>query len=54
MTMPDPDGPAQPTALSDPENMGWKLVKETEPLSDTAAYWLMRGMVPPAEVQLEE
>lgn len=53
MTDPAPP-PAQQTALSDPENVGWVEVKEMEPLSETAAYWRMRGMIPPAEVTLEE
>lgn len=53
MTTPPLPGP-QLSALSDPDNVGWKLVPETEQLSEEAAYWRLRGMIPPAEVELEE
>lgn len=56
MTTP-PTGPAAAggkTALTDEDNVGWKLVEETEPLSEEDAYWRLRGMIPPARVVLEE
>lgn len=45
--------PAPLSALSDPENVGW-VKEDQEPLSVEDAYWRMRGMVPPARVELEE
>jgi len=52
VTTPPPSQPAALTPLSDPDNIGW--VQEKEPLSDTAAYWRARGMVPPYEGDLEQ
>lgn len=56
MSAPPPGPPAAggTTPLSDPENVGWVEVLETEPLSETDAYWRLRGMIPPATVVLEE
>ena len=55
MTTP-PSGPPQPgnTPLSDPDNLKWIEEKATEKLDEEAAYWRMRGMIPPAQVTLEE
>lgn len=52
MTDPAP-APAQPTALSDPDNVGWVEIVPGK-LSEEDAYWIMRGMIPPAHIQLEE
>lgn len=57
MTAPAPPSDPQPTgktALSDPENVGWVEEKATEKLDQDAAYWRMRGMIPPAKIELEE
>ena len=41
------------TALSDEENVMW--VEEPQPqLTEDEAYWRMRGMTPPARVELVE
>lgn len=41
------------TALTDEDNVGWVEVP-AEPLTEEEAYWRMRGMIPPAQVDLEE